>query len=240
MSRAGRTTLRGVLDLLRISNLPTIWTNVLAGALLSCAKLEASSFLLLGVAISAFYLGGMALNDLWDRRWDEQHRPCRPIPSARVSLAAARRISVALLLLPFLLLPWASSLAGMGAAVLLLLSIVAYDRFHRQTPWAALLMALCRLLSYVVPALALTRGIGPDVLLAGGLQFLYVLTLSLVARRVQGSTRPAIRGLVPWMISGICLLDGAILACFRTPLFILLGMAAALLTRLAQLLVPGD
>ena len=40
---------------------------------------------LLMVALSLFYVGGMFLNDAFDRDFDAQHRPDRPIPSGQVT-----------------------------------------------------------------------------------------------------------------------------------------------------------
>ena len=62
----------------RVSNLPTVWTNTLAAALLasSAGALAPPSslvWLLLLAALSLLYLAGMLLNDLLDADWDQQH-----------------------------------------------------------------------------------------------------------------------------------------------------------------------
>ena len=69
----------------RISNLPTVWTNVLVGVMLGGGSLADSRLALLMVALSLFYVGGMFLNDAFDRDFDAKHRPERPIPSGQVS-----------------------------------------------------------------------------------------------------------------------------------------------------------
>lgn len=74
-------TLTLALRLGRISNLPTVWTNVLVGVLLTGAALGDARLPLLMLALSLFYVGGMFLNDAFDREFDAQHRPDRPIPS---------------------------------------------------------------------------------------------------------------------------------------------------------------
>ena len=63
--------MRSYLELCRASNLPTVWTNTLAAVLLarrgepfSAGALGAA--LAVGAALSLFYLGGMALNDVLD------------------------------------------------------------------------------------------------------------------------------------------------------------------------------
>ena len=75
----------------RISNLPTVWTNVLVGVLLAGGSLADPRLPLLMLALSLFYVGGMFLNDAFDREFDAQHRPERPIPSGQVS---ARQVFV--------------------------------------------------------------------------------------------------------------------------------------------------
>jgi 4-hydroxybenzoate polyprenyltransferase len=104
--------LRAWLVLSRASNLPTVWSSVLAGWLAAVYWDGASSSLSLDprmvdysrpasapilfgplawllLAVSAIYVGGMILNDAFDAAWDAEHRPARPIPSGAVSRAAA-------------------------------------------------------------------------------------------------------------------------------------------------------
>ncbi|ERO63418.1 hypothetical protein P308_29350 [Pseudomonas piscis] len=78
------------LTLGRVSNLPTVWTNAAAAALLasSATTLDPPSPLvwtLLLVALSALYLAGMLLNDLLDADWDRRHQNPRPIVLGLVS-----------------------------------------------------------------------------------------------------------------------------------------------------------
>jgi uncharacterized membrane protein HdeD (DUF308 family) len=56
------------------SNLPTVWTNVLAGVVLSGAPLTASVYVPVVVAASLLYLAGMFLNDAFEHRWHRWHR----------------------------------------------------------------------------------------------------------------------------------------------------------------------
>ena len=59
-------TLRIALRLGRVSNLPTVWTNVAAAAVLAGVPLASLGVLALAVACSLFYVGGMFLNDAFD------------------------------------------------------------------------------------------------------------------------------------------------------------------------------
>ena len=54
----------------RVSNLPTVWTNVLAGTVLAGSIPTPFPMGLLLLAISLFYVAGMYLNDAFDRQFD--------------------------------------------------------------------------------------------------------------------------------------------------------------------------
>ena len=59
-------TPRTALRLGRVSNLPTVWTNVMAGMALGGAALRPSVVVPLALAVSLFYVAGMWLNDAFD------------------------------------------------------------------------------------------------------------------------------------------------------------------------------
>jgi 4-hydroxybenzoate polyprenyltransferase len=233
-------TIKAYLDLCRVSNLPTVWTNVLAGGLLASGQFVPASFLLLAVALSFFYLAGMSLNDICDVEHDRLHRPSRPIPAGRVSLRAAGILTVALFATGMLLLIAAPHLSGAAAGVLLLLAIVAYDLRHKGNPFSVLLMASCRFLVFVVTSLALTGQLSLWVLVAGGVQFVYVVTISLVARHENSRATSFPFPVVPAMLAGISLLDGIVLAILFSFPWLLAGVAGSLLTWAGQRHVRGD
>jgi 4-hydroxybenzoate polyprenyltransferase len=233
-------TIKAYLDLCRVSNLPTVWTNVLAAGLLASGRFEPASFLLLGVALSGFYLAGMSLNDVCDLEHDRLHRPSRPIPSGRVSLRQAGILTVALFVAGMSLLLAAPHLSGAAAGVLLLLAIVAYDLRHKGNPFSVLLMASCRFLVFVVTSLALTGQLPPWVLVAGGVQFVYVVAISLVARHENSRASAFSFPVIPAMLAGISLLDGIVLAILFSFPWLLAGLAGSLLTWAGQRHVRGD
>src|SRR2546423_2595390 len=79
--------LRTLLILGRASNLPTVWSNCLAGWLLG-GESALSRLALLCAGATFLYLGGMYLNDAFDAQFDQQHRPERPIPSGGIGAQA--------------------------------------------------------------------------------------------------------------------------------------------------------
>lgn len=165
----------------RISNLPTVWTNVLAAAVLSGADPFTANLPVVLLAMTCFYCGGMYLNDAFDRRVDAKERPERPIPSGRISASTVFVIGFVLLAGGILLLDLYGS-AARHAGMALAAAIVAYDLFHKGNPAAPLVMGLCRALVYVGTAAALGT-INPLVLIAATAIFAHVVGLTYAARQ---------------------------------------------------------
>lgn len=142
------------IELLRVSNAPTVLTNVLAGAAVGMHSLPAGgspaagTLLLVGTGTLLVYLAGMALNDAFDARADAVERPGRPIPSGRVTVARAIALGLSMLGVGTAMLAVAS---GAVPALVLAALVLLYDLLHRAVPGAFLLMAACR---GMVPALA--------------------------------------------------------------------------------------
>ena len=86
-----------LLRLGRVSNLPTVWTNVIAGATIANTAATVADISTVGLAMTAFYVGGMYLNDFFDREIDARERPGRPIHAGDIGAAAVSTIGFALL-----------------------------------------------------------------------------------------------------------------------------------------------
>ncbi|WGS53301.1 UbiA family prenyltransferase [Paraburkholderia sp. D15] len=235
-----------LLALCRASNLPTVWMNVVSAAVLSGATASghgpaAPLVLLLAVALSCFYCGGMALNDVCDLDYDSVHQRYRPIPAGRITLARARTVTFALFAGALGCLLGAPHHAGFVAGVVLLLVIWAYDYFHKRHPSTVLAMAGARLMVYVVTAFALTGMVSNAVWCVAVLQAAYVLTLTVVAR-LEGRTASGRYSwpVIPWMLAAMPVLDGIVLAVLVDPVWLLAGFACAALTRAGQRYVRGD
>src|SRR3954451_3822905 len=143
------------LALARISNSPTVASNVLAGAALA-GGLPAMSedglpgilpLALLAISMLCLYTAGMYLNDLFDYASDRERRPSRPLPAGRVSRAEAGVVAFALLALgSALLLPLGTTAFASG--LVLLAFIVGYDAWHKSNPLSPVVMAACRVMVY--------------------------------------------------------------------------------------------
>jgi 4-hydroxybenzoate polyprenyltransferase len=180
---------RDYLLLGRVSNLPTVWTNALAGVTLAGADPEPWRLALLGVAFSLFYTGGMYLNDAFDRKIDARERPERPIPSGRIRAGQVFGLGFALLgagIVGVMVVagsPAAGGWAAPAAAVLLAGVITGYDVWHKGNPLSPVVMGLCRVLVYLTAALAVARRIGPAVVGGAAVLFGYLIGLTYAAKR---------------------------------------------------------
>src|SRR5450631_1665243 len=118
---ARRSRPRSYLLLARFSNLPTVWTNVLAGTIASGAAFGEADAARIALAVSLLYTAGMFLNDAFDREFDARARPGRPIPAGDVTAREA------------FLTGWMLLAAG--------LLLIAVEGHAASLTWAALLAA---------------------------------------------------------------------------------------------------
>lgn len=236
--------MQGSLDTLltlgRVSNLPTVWMNVLTAGVLAGSGFPGWRIGWPLLALSALYCGGMALNDYFDRHVDAREQPFRPIPAGRISPGTVLAWAVGLLAGGWLLLLVGPASSAGSSGLLLIVVIWAYDRFHKNYPATVLLMAGARALVYPTTAWALGSTWPSDVWIAAGAAFLWTLAITVVARVENASRARWGVPVIPWMIAGLSLVDGAILAIFVSPPWLLLGILATLLTRLGQQRVRGD
>jgi len=171
----------------RVSNLPTVWTNAAAGIVLAGARPGIASYALLAGALSLFYVGGMFLNDAFDREIDACERPERPIPSGAVGAAEVFGIGFGLLAAGMLaIVLYAPRTGPIAAALVLAATIVLYDLWHKTNPLSPVVMGACRALVYVTAALAVsTSPAGRVVTIGAGCLFAYLIGLTYAAKQEQ-------------------------------------------------------
>ena len=173
----------------RVSNLPTVWTNTLAGATLASAAVAPGRVILLAAAFSLLYTGGMYLNDAFDREIDARERPERPIPSGRVRAGSVFAIGFGLLGMGILTVAAAAlgfpggGLGAVASGALLAGVITAYDAWHKANPLSPVVMGLCRVLVYLTAALAVASAIGPAVWGGAVVLLSYLIGLTYVAKQ---------------------------------------------------------
>jgi 4-hydroxybenzoate polyprenyltransferase len=198
--------LRTLIILGRVSNLPTVWSNCLAGWWLggggNYAKLP---LLLLGTSL--LYTGGMFLNDAFDQEFDRLRRSERPIPSGKIHPNQVWGFGFGQLILGILLLLGCGTVATV-AALLLAFFILVYDFAHKflvTSPW---LMGMCRFWVYIIAGATGTNGLNGFAVFGGAALAFYIVGLSYVARRE--SARGPIPFLSLWLMAAPILLALAI------------------------------
>lgn len=173
--------LRALLVLGRVSNLPTVWSNCLAGWLLGGGG-EWNRFAVLCGGATLLYVGGMYLNDAFDAEFDAEYRRERPIPSGVISRGSVWRLGITMLVAGTALM----FLFGFSTAIfglLLAASILLYDWLHKRVTFSPLLMALCRLLLYLTAASAAVTGVTGLAMWSGLALAAYIVGLSYLARK---------------------------------------------------------
>lgn len=170
--------LRAYAQLVRLPNVFTALADICVGALAGNAtSLDGSwqAYAWLMASSACLYSGGMAFNDFFDVEQDRRERPTRPIPSGRVSRAAAGRFGTMLLALGWLC-AYLAGQRGDGShnwlpaiiAGALVVAILLYDGWLKHT-WAGPIgMGLCRLLNVLMgfAATNLSAGFYPALVVA--------------------------------------------------------------------------
>ncbi len=191
MTTQNDSLLRTLLILGRVSNLPTVWTNCLAGWMLGGGGDPRPLWFLIPGS-SLLYVGGMYLNDAFDADHDRQHRSARPIPLGHIRESTVWGLGALQLLVGWALL----SILGLVPAFLsagLVGSILWYDGVHKQVPWSPVIMAACRVLLFLVAAATGIDGITGLALWSALALGSWIVGLSFVARR-ESTVNPAIPG----------------------------------------------
>jgi UbiA prenyltransferase family len=170
------------LKLGRVSNLPTVWTNVLAATVLAGGDWRSLRAGVVLLAMSLFYVGGMYLNDYFDRAIDARERPGRPIPSGDIAAGIVAAIGFGLIgggVVLMALLGGAALLAGLALAV----AIIGYDLWHKGNPAGPVVMGLCRALVYAGAAAAAVGSVPTTIVVTGLAMLVYVAGITYAAQQ---------------------------------------------------------
>lgn len=167
-------------QLLRLPAVFTVWSNIIAAHLISTSgSFEWSVLSLTLCSSSAFYLGGMVLNDCFDLDEDLRERPQRPLPSGAIPTSHAWRLGWGLILLG-IALAGAAGTQQLIIGILLTFSIIAYNSWLKHHAVGCLIMGSCRYLNWllglaVVP-LAIEHYLLPLPIL------LYIMAITILSR----------------------------------------------------------
>lgn len=201
-----------LLTLGRVSNLPTIVSNVTVGYTLAGGVYYKTplDWIICIVAILCFYEGGMFLNDICDYTLDLKERPGRPLPSGLISRVMASVVTFSFFLIGIGLivfclpevLPLSLGLVGL---------IVTYNLVHVRFILSPLLMGACRGSVYLIAAKAANSQVfqtAPSVLIMALGLMLYISAVSFIARdelqaslgRIQKVSGLVLLGVLFWPI----------------------------------------
>ena len=232
-----RSRWRAYLLLSRVSNLPTVWSNVLAGCVLAAPGVRWPVFYRIAIGVSLLYTSGMFLNDAFDYESDASARPDRPLPAGDVSVLAAFVVGFVLMVVGWLVV--ASQGETYGPAwwgLVLAAAIVYYNIRHKRDPLGPLVMGICRGLVYCVAASAVAPALTPGVFVAAAVMTAYVLSLTFVAKKLG----PKAGVVIPILIAGISAVDAVVIALAGGGLpLVLVALVAGVLTLALQRVVPG-
>lgn len=176
-----RGAFRDHLALARVSNTPTVISNVLAGAVLATALKFSVDLVLIIIALALFYTAGMYLNDILDVEIDRKQRPDRPLPSGRVTMRSAQAITIGLFVIGQILL----AIVGWGpffAGLVLIAVIALYDAWHKGNVLGPVIMAMTRVLVYIVAFYAFAREATWELAVWCLVMLAYVAGLTFIAK----------------------------------------------------------
>jgi hypothetical protein len=179
------SSLRTLLILGRISNLPTVWTNVAVGWFL-CGGGWTAELGWIVAGISLLYVGGMTMNDAFDAKWDQENAPDRPIPAGQISHRATWAVCLAETVAGIAIL---SRLTSVNELLIggLILSIILYNILHKHWKGSVILMGLCRAFVYIAAGSAVATQtssieVRPILYVVAGAVVLYIAGITLAAR----------------------------------------------------------
>jgi hypothetical protein len=148
---------RTFLYLSRVSYLPTIWSNCLAGMWLGGGgDLHPVPYLL--VASTFIFLGGSFFKEVCSAEFDSQHRRWRPIAAGHISVRAVFLWAWYWLILGVGVLFWLKPQAGVLGLALCGCMLV-YAAAHRALVISPFLLGICRLGLYLVGASVAAQGV---------------------------------------------------------------------------------
>jgi len=172
----------------RVSNLPTVWTNALAGVVLAGGESWTITTLLVAIGLSLLYVSGMYLNDAFDREIDALERPGRPIPAGHVLADTVFFVGFSLMLAGLVFTLWGATLSssmpwrGMLAALVLAAAILFYDWHHKGNALSPFFMGLCRVLAYVTAGYSAVATPSATLFVAALTSLSYLIGLTYIAK----------------------------------------------------------
>ena len=223
----------------RISNIPTVWTNVLAGSVIAGGAPHPGRIMVILFAMTAFYVGGMYLNDFFDRAIDARDRPGRPIDAGEIRAGTVSLLGFGLLGIGIVLMV-TFGLGAMLWGTLLAVVIVLYDVWHKGNTLSPVVMGSCRALVYLGTGVAVSGGISQATIIGAAALASHVAGITYVAKQESldrvGNLWPLLLLAAPLLVALPALFSGlTVIIAF----ILLLGADAVAIRLLVKRPVPG-
>ncbi len=226
------------LKLGRVSNLPTVWTNVLVGCALVNTQFSIWGAVATALAMSLFYVAGMFLNDVFDFNWDRQNKIPRPLVLGDVSRNEVVFFSLASIFSGLVLLlsavPKQQVPAVLVSVLTLLGLIVLYNWKHKQWRYCPWIMGACRGMVYITAGVMVGSG-NQRLLLAGLCLAAYIAGITYLAK-AEHSNR--LRFYWPITLLFLPLLYAAFLGKYSVWTYFMIAMNIAWLLMAIRQLLP--
>ena len=199
----------------RVSNLPTVWTNMLASIVLVGGNVTDPRTIPIVIALSLFYIGGMFLNDAYDAEIDTKERSERPIPSGQISKNVVFILGFGMLAVGLMLLlwigrsfPYSTGIWPVIGGIGLVLTIIAYNRNHKGNSISPVIMGFCRVFVYITTGLCFSITLGQPIFVGSALILSYLIGLTYIAKQ---ENLGHVKNLWPLLFLGAPITYGAVL-----------------------------
>lgn len=171
----------------RPANILTAISDIIAGIAITGTLTylftnDLTYVILLVIATSGLYGGGIVFNDIFDYETDTIHRPERVLPSGKITLIEAKIFGSSLFLIGILCAFWVSVLSGMIAILITLLAL-SYDKYtkHRSI-LGPINMGLCRSMNLFLGMSIINYTI-PKLWFIGFIPLLFIAAITLVGQK---------------------------------------------------------
>ena len=188
--------LKEYLLLIRLPNIFTTPSNILAGyfAAVTVAEADIAHLIALMVSSGLLYVGGIVLNDYFDVEIDKRERPSRPLPSGNISKRHALAIAMVALLIANTIALVVVGPISLAVSLVLTFTIIAYDYRLKHGILGPFAMGGARFLNVILGASPVLLYINNHsyaiVGAAAASLFLYIVVITILSKKEAGNERP--------------------------------------------------
>ncbi|MFL6525809.1 MAG: UbiA family prenyltransferase [Nitrososphaera sp.] len=218
-----RQRLKEYLLLIRLPNVFTTPSNILAGYFAAIAVAQADGLELIALmgSSSSLYVAGIVLNDYFDIEIDRKERPFRPLPSGNISKNHALAIGIVAILAANIIAAMISPIS-LAVTVAISLTIIAYDYRLKHNVSGPFAMSGARFLNVILGASAALLYLNSHSYgilgVASTSLFVFVISITILSRKEVSNETP--NSTIP-----ILMVIGVILAVAASGLFLQLKWA---------------